>query len=117
MKKTITIALIITILTATVASAGIFDATKDWLMDNALQTILTCLFTVVAGFFGGTIVGKLIIRAKLPIRELANLVGEIHKVRRADSPGGKTMTAAEKDAVLARVETLIAAVVAVFAKG
>ena len=113
MKKTLLITLLLLIVCAT-ASAGILDTAKEWIFDNAAGTILAALFMIVAGFFGGTKIGQIILRSKMPIYELKDIMVRIHEARRPSSPGGKTVTTEEKNAILKEVEELIASVVNVF---
>ena len=96
------------------AYAGIFGTAKDWVFDNALGTILTAIFLIVGGFFGGTAVGKILLKSKLPLYELKDVAVRIRDARKPSGPGGAKVTAEEKDAILKEVEELIAAVVKVF---
>lgn len=110
-------ALITTILLlaiAATAQAGILSATRDWVFDNAISVILASIFALIAGFFGGTTWGKAILRAKLPINELKDVVLRVHEARRPSSPGGTKITVEEKDAVLKEVEELIQSIITTF---
>ncbi|MDO9548163.1 MAG: hypothetical protein Q7J65_04260 [Candidatus Marinimicrobia bacterium] len=114
MKKILLFSLIIMFLFAGICYAGILGTAKDWVLDNAIGTILASLFLIVGGFFGGSAVGKIILKSKVPIYELKDVAMRIHEARRPSSPGGAKVTALEKDAILKEVEELIAAVVKVF---
>jgi uncharacterized protein YrrD len=100
-----------------IADASILGGIKDWMFDNALNVILAGIFTLIAGFFGGTTWGKAILKAKLPLTELKDVAVRIHEARRPSSPGGKSITTEEKDAILKEAEDLIQSVVTTFGKG
>jgi len=101
---------------ASPAAAWTFSGIADWVMDNALNVAIGAIFTIIGGFWGGTAWGKALIKAKLPIMELKDVAAKLHEVRRPSSPGGKSMTKAEKDEVLAEIEELIQSIVTVFGK-
>ncbi len=110
-------ALLLIIATTAPAHAGILSSAKDWVFDNAIGLILTSIFTVIAGFFGGTVWGKALLRSRVPIQKLKDVAVSVHEARRSNSPGGKNYTAAEKDRIMGEVEELIQAIVATFGKG
>ena len=116
MKKALIIALVL-VLVSGAAYAGILSTAKDWVLDNILATILTALFALVGGFFGGTAWGKAILKAKLPIQELVDVGVKVHNARRPSSPGGRSITDEEKAAILKEVDELIQAIVTTFGKG
>ncbi len=114
----ITIVLLILIVgTCGIAYAGVWDSVKDWVLDNAIGTALTAIFLVISGFFGGSKIGKILLKSKLPIEKLVSVGVRIHKARSPVSEGGTRITTTEKDEILAEVEELIASIVNVFGKG
>ena len=115
MKKFLIIAVLL-LLVASMAWAGVLGEAKGWLVENALGALLTLFFMVIAGFFGGTKVGQILLKAKVPIYDLKEVLIEIHNARKPSSPGGVKTTEEEKDAILKKVENLIASVVNVFGK-
>ena len=120
MKRTLTITIImvaVLLVIATTAHAGILSSAKDWVFDNAIGLLLTSAFTIVAGFFGGTVWGKVLLKARIPIQELKDVAVKVHEARRPDGPGGKNYTTYEKEAILKEVEELIQAVVVAFGGG
>ena len=116
MKRTLIITGMV-LLIATTAHAGILSSAGDWVLDNAIGIILTGIFTLVAGFFGGTSWGKMLLRAKVPITRLKDVAVRVHEARKPGSPGGKSMTNEEKDDILKDVEELLLSFVEVFGKG
>lgn len=116
MKRILTITALLLII-ATTAHAGILSSVRDWVFNNAIETLLTGIFTLVAGFFGGTVWGKMLLRAKVPIQELKDVAVRVHEARRPGSPGGTSVTAAERDDILKEVEELLQSIVEVFGKG
>jgi len=111
------LAVLLLIATTAPAHAGILASAGDWVLDNAMGLILTSVFTVIAGFFGGTTWGKAALKAKIPIWKLKDVAFRVHEARRPSSPGGKSVTSSEKDDILKEVEELIQAIVATFGKG
>ncbi len=114
MKKILVFSLIIMLLFAGAAFAGIIGTAKDWVLDNALGTILAAVFLIVGGFFGGTAVGKILLKSKVPLYELKDVAMRIRDARKPSGPGGAKVTPEEKDDILKEVEELIASVVRVF---
>jgi len=104
------VALIILLLAST-AHAGVVGSIKGWISANALTGALAAIFALIATFAGGTAVGKILLRAKLPIYELKDIAVRIHAARRPSSPGGRNITTQEKDAILAEVDQLIIAII------
>lgn len=113
MKKFVYFILIVVLLVglSSPAFAGIFSSAKDWVLNNAIETILTLVFMVVAGFFGGTVWGKIALRAKLPIYEAKDIILAVHDAKKADSPGGKDMTTEERAYIWKQVEEFAASVI------
>ena len=117
MKKILIFTFIVLFIgTCVPAYAGIFDTAKDWIFENALGTILAGIFLVVSGFFSGSAIGKIILKSKIPIYELKDLLIKVHDARKPSGPGGAKVTSDEKDAILKEVEDLIKSVVEVFGK-
>ena len=110
-------AILLLIATTAPAHASILSSARDWVFNNVIGILLTSAFTLIAGFFGGTTWGKVLLKAKIPIWELKDVAVRVHEARRPSSPGGKDVTSAEKDAILKEVEELIQAIVATFGKG
>ena len=119
MKKVLLTILLITLTltTCTPVFAGVFGNASNWLLENAIGVVLTSIFVLIGGFFGGTAWGKAILKAKLPINELKDVVLKVREARRANSRGGRSITPEENAEILKEVEELIASVVAVFGKG
>lgn len=111
MKRTIFITGIFMLILAVSAHAGILGNVKDWMLDNAIETILTLVFMVVAGFFGGTVWGKLVLKAKLPVYEAKDILVAVHNARKADSPAGKDMTPEERAVIWKEVEEFATSVI------
>ena len=109
------------VLVATAAHAGVLQviggaaqSVFGWALENALAALIAMFFMVIAGFFGGTVWGKFLLRARVPITELKDVAVQIHKARRPDSPGGKTMTPEELQAILKECEDVVTAVIVAF---
>jgi len=94
--------------------AGILSSTKDWILDNAIQSIIGLIFMIIAGFWGGTAWGKVTLKSKVPLNEATDIIKAVRNARRSDSPGGTKMTSEEKDAVFKEVEEFIASVISAF---
>ncbi len=105
---------ILSLFIPTTAYAWSLDGIKDWILDNALTVVFTGIFTLIAGFFGGTAIGKFILRAKVPIMELTDVAVKVHAARRPSSPEGRSITAEERDAILKEVEDVLKATVEAF---
>jgi len=101
------------VLTAT-ASAGVLGDAKDWFMSNAIEAAVGALFLIISGFFGGSTIGKILLRSKLPITELVILIKVIHDTSLPSSPGGTKRTETEKDEIIEQAQDLIKSVVKVF---
>jgi len=91
--------------------AGWLSNSKDWILENALASILGMIFMVVSAFFGGSIVGKILLRSKLPIYEAKDVLLAVHNARKADSPAGKSITPEERNVIWKEVEEVIGAVI------
>ena len=92
------------------AAAGI----TGWVINNALATVIAAVFMLIGAFWGTTAWGKMVLRAKLPITEAKDVLVKVHAARQSSSPGGKSITDAEKDAILKEVEDVIAAIITAF---
>ena len=111
MKKTLFIMGIFMLILAVSAYAGIFGNATDWILEHALASILGMIFMVIAGFFGGTVVGKILLKAKLPIYEAKDVLISVHNARKADSPAGKSITPEERSVIWKEVEEFVASVI------
>ncbi len=116
MKRVIVLAVLFALFSTTI-SAGVLSAVGNWALDNAITTIIACVFMLISAFWGATKWGAFLIKSKVPIQEAIDIARKIHEVRRPTSPGGKTITEAEKDEVLKEVEEFIRSIVNVFGKG
>jgi hypothetical protein len=97
--------------------AGAVTGTLDWLLANALGQIVAMILFVVGTFWGGTWWGKKLIAAKAPLKEAVEVAAAIHAARRPGSPGGKELTAEEKDAILKEAEDVLRAFATAFGPG
>ena len=117
MKRTIiTSTIILTMLLgiSTLASAGILSSAKDWVLDNAMASIVGLLFMIIGGFFSGTAWGKIALKSKVSINEAMNIYHAVRKARKLASPGGKSITDAEKDEIFKQVEEFVASIIKTF---
>ena len=95
-------------------SAGILSNTKEWVLDNALTSIIALIFIIIGGFFGGTAWGKIALKSKVPIGEAMDIYYAVRKARKSSSPGGKKVTEAEKDIIFKQVEEFVASIIKTF---
>ena len=111
MRKFTGTALFVMVVFPVAAHAGIFGniagGVGDWVVNNAIGTIITLVFMVIGALWGGTKWGKIAMKSKVPIKELSDVWREVHNARKASSDGGKTITAKEYDKILAEVEDAV----------
>jgi len=93
--------------------AGVLGSAKDFILDNMLGKILSLTFMFIFAFFGGTKIGKLIIKAKLPIYEAKDVLLAVRKARRDDSPAGKGISPEERDLIWREVEELAGSIIVI----
>ncbi|MCW4050403.1 MAG: hypothetical protein NWE89_11785 [Candidatus Bathyarchaeota archaeon] len=86
------------------AYAGIFGSAKDWVLNNALSSIIALVFLIISGFWGATKWGKIALRGRLPMQEALDVYHSVRAARRANSPGGKTITPDENAEIFKQVE-------------
>ena len=94
--------------------SDVASGATNWVIENALASLISIVFMLIGAFFGKTVWGKLAIKAKVPIIELKDVVIKVHQARLGNSPGGTKITDTEKDDILKEVEEVVAAVIAVF---
>ena len=111
MKKVFFIMSIFMLILAVSAYAGIFGTAKDFILDNALETIITLVFMVIAAFFGGTAWGKVALKAKLPLYEAKDVYAIAREARRPGSPGGKDITPDEWKGIWKQVGELAKSII------
>jgi hypothetical protein len=111
MRKSMIISILSLFMFPLMANAGIFgniaSGVGDWIINNAIATIITLVFMVIGTLWGGTAWGKIALKSKVPIQELTDVWREVHNARKASSDGGKTITAKEYDKILAEVEDAV----------
>ena len=117
MRKTLIFTAILAITACGAAHAGVLSSAGDWALENALQLGITAIITLASGLFGGTWIGKAALKSKIPLKELTAVAMEIRKARRADSPGGKSLTSDERERILKRAEAFINSVATACGKG
>jgi len=83
----------------------------EWLMDNAVMSIVSAIFVIIGAVFGGKAWGKTASKARVPVQEAVQVVMRIRKARKPTSPGGSKITDEEKDEILAEAADVIEAIV------
>lgn len=114
MKRTILVLLAIIIVMTFVAPvfAGSFlDNLQAGVADKALGAIITAIFFVVSSVFGV----KKILRFRKTALEAKDVLVEIYKATRDDSPGGSSITGKEFDKILNATGELGTAAIAAIA--
>jgi hypothetical protein len=110
-RKIVGISLLSLLIYPAIAHAGIFGniagGVGDWVVNNAIGTIITLVFMVIGALWGGTNWGKIALKSKVPVKELSDVWREVHNARKSTSDGGKTITAKEYDKILAEVEDAV----------
>lgn len=108
--------LVFLLTTAQLAGASVLGAVVsgagDWFLSHALESLITLVLMIVSAFFGGTVWGRIILKAKVPLQEAADVLLAVRKARASDSPGGAGMTDEERAEVWQQVEELIASIAA-----
>jgi hypothetical protein len=111
MRKFTGTALFVMIVFPAMAYANIFGdiagGIGDWIINNAISSIITMVFMIIGALWGGTKWGKIAMKSKVPIQELSDVWKEVHEARKPTSDGGKTITAKEYDKILAEVEDAV----------
>ena len=115
MKRFMFVMLLIVVLVCIMTTPA-FAGLKDWIKGNAFDMIVGMAITLVAGLLGGTVLGKILLKAKAPLLELDDVFIKVHQARQPDSAGGKTITSEEKDAILKEVEDVLAATMKAFGR-
>jgi len=116
MKRLLNIMFIFALLflIAGLASAGVLSSTKGWIVDNALQSIIGLVFMFIAGFWGGSVWGKRILKSKIPVQKAIDIYQTARNARRPNSPGGKDITDEEKAAIWKDVQEFAGSIIEVF---
>ena len=68
--------------------SDVASGATNWVIENALASLISIIFMLIGAFFGKTVWGKLAIKAKVPIIELKDVVIKVHQARLGNSPGG-----------------------------
>jgi len=111
MKRTITLTIIFYFTLCLATYAGILGATKTWLLDNALESVIALIFMIIAGFWGGKTWAQAVLKSKMPVKEAVDIYKRVREARRSSSPGGTAITNAERDEIFKEVEEFIASVI------
>jgi hypothetical protein len=94
----------------------VVKSTTGWLLENAIGTIMTMIFMIIAAFWGGTSWGKAILKAKAPINELDDVIVKVYNAKKSTSPGGKAITADEWKGIMDEVQDVCEKTVEAFGK-
>ena len=99
MKKIIC-TLLILMLIATDAYAGIWDRFKDVAISSVTGYVITGVF-----FLLSTVLGATVLKWKRLMTSLSKVLLEVYASTRPDSPGGAQITGKEVDAIVAKLGT------------
>ncbi len=110
MKKLTLLFIMIAILSVPlVADAGIGDflsGTKDFVLDHAIETILSLVFGVVAVFFGGSKIGKIILKSRIAVEGFFTILNMIRSAEKIESDGGMEITSTEWKDIIAEIKKI-----------
>jgi len=89
------------------AEAGIFGDAKDFIFETMIGTILAIGFGIISTFYGATKIGKIIMKSRVGIEGLWEVLNMIRKAKMADSPGGKAVTEKERKEIWKELEETV----------
>ena len=99
------------------ADAGIrdfFGGAKDAILDKGIAAVIAITFGIVAAFFGATKIGKIVLKSRVAVDGLYDILREIRTAKRKDSDGGTAITADEWKAIITKIEQLVVDIIKSF---
>jgi len=86
---------------------SLLGGAKDFVFDNMITSIMAILFGVIGTFFAATKWGSVVMKSRVAVEGLFDVLKLIRKAKAADSPGGTKITDDEKKKIWDKLESIV----------